>query len=121
LISEAYSVLSDPQKKQEYDSNKKFGGNTEFSNSNFRKSNFNPFDIFQDFFGRRDPFFEDNDDFGIGFGKGSKFGGFGGFGGFGDFDNDDFFKRSTNGGFQFDSNTFGGNMSTSIKKTTQIM
>ncbi len=121
LISEAYSVLSDPQKKQEYDTSRKFGGDgADFSSFNFRKSNFDPFDVFKSFFGKRDPFFDDDDDFGLGFGKGKGMGKFG----FDDFE-DDFFKRDGFGNFQFSSSSstggFGGGVSTSIKKTTQIM
>ena len=77
-INEAYSVLSDKNKRKQYD----HGGNFDFDFS------FNADDIFKDFFGGKDPFseffkFDDDNDFGGGFNFETNFGGdFGGdFGG----------------------------------------
>jgi len=71
-INEAYSVLSDKDKRRQYDR----GG--DFS---FDFGSFNANDIFKDFFGGKDPFadFFNDDGFGGGFGFESSFGGdFGG-------------------------------------------
>lgn len=72
-INEAYSVLSDKNKRNQYD----HGG------IHFDFGGFNADDIFKDFFGGKDPFSEffkfDDDDFGGGFKFGANFGGdFGG-------------------------------------------
>ena len=73
-INEAYSVLSDKNKRKQYD----HGGNFDFDFS------FNADDIFKDFFGGKDPFseffkFDDDNDFGGGFNFETNFGGdFGG-------------------------------------------
>ena len=72
-INEAYSVLSDKNKRNQYD----HGG------IHFDFGGFNADDIFKDFFGGKDPFSDffkfDDDDFGGGFKFGANFGGdFGG-------------------------------------------
>ena len=68
-INEAYSVLSDKNKRNQYD----HGG------IHFDFGGFNADDIFKDFFGGKDPFSDffkfDDDDFGGGFKFGANFGG----------------------------------------------
>ena len=68
-INEAYSVLSDKNKRNQYD----HGG------IHFDFGGFNANDIFKDFFGGKDPFadffkFDDDDNFGGGFKFGADFG-----------------------------------------------
>lgn len=115
-LSEAYSVLSDQDKKREYDNFRRFGGSEGFT---FRGPNRDAYDIFEQFFGGKDPF-GDNDFF-----SGSNI--FKNFGkNFGKFNHDDFGDDFGNFGSsfqQFSSSSKGGpsGVSRSIKKTTQIM
>ena len=102
-ISEAYSVLSDPKKKREYDN-----GGVSFEGFGFGEG-FDPFEMFNSFFkGNKNFGFEDDDDdfFGGGFGKGFGFGGF-----------DKDFGKDFGKGF---GDGFSG-QSTSVKTSTTII
>ncbi len=106
-ISEAYTILSDSQKKKEYDDYRKYGAEGKF-NFDFHSSA-DPFDIFKQFFKNRDPFgdFDDDDDF---FGDSA-------FKNFGKFNN-----LNSNFGFSSSSSSrSNGGITKSVKKSTQIM
>ena len=98
-ISEAYSVLGDPKKKNEYDN-----GGFSFEGFGF-DDGFDPFEVFNSFFKHH--------------GKGGK----GGFGGFGFDDDDDDFFGGFSGFGKMDFGDFGSGMGqgTSVKTTTQII
>ena len=88
-ISEAYNVLNDPKKREEWENYRNGGFNGDFNMHDFEMND--PFEIFNSFFGGRNPFHDffnmNNDDFDFGFG---------------DFDNN------------------GDGISKSVKKTTVI-
>jgi len=87
-ISEAYNVLSDPKKREEWETYRKGGFNGDFTMNDFD----DPFEIFNSFFGGRNPFE--------------------------DFFNDNI---NLNNNFEFGFGNFGNDgISKSIKKTTVI-
>jgi curved DNA-binding protein CbpA len=123
-ISEAYTLLSDPIKKREYDDFRKFGSRPG-AGFTYTSSRQDPFDVFRDFFGGRNPFAdfdEDDDDI---FNSKNVFRNFGGFSkGFGN--DDDNFGNFGKSNFAFSSSSTSstagrGGISKSVKKTTQVM
>jgi hypothetical protein len=103
--------LSDPEKKREWEDYRKYGGRTNVNFNDFRpnfRSNFDPFEMFREFFGGRDPFGDDDDFFGkmhMGMGMG------------GGFSSSAFSSSSMGGGMGLGSS----GITKSVKKTTQIM
>ncbi len=142
-IAEAYSVLSDKKKRQQYD----MGGSEEFDANFSDTGGFPRFhsghgagfsfadaeEIFRSFFGGRDPFsmFDDDDDdfFGGGFfggrsKRGKKRGGNGGHGPFGGFFNDPFFGGGSSdffGGFGFGDDEDGPRGASMSTKTYTVI
>ena len=113
-ISEAYSVLSDPQKRSEYDNSRKFG----YSGFSMDFDDFDPFSLFKSTF----------KDFDFGFGKGFSSHFSKGF----DDDDDDFFNfsdmmsgmggmNSNFTGFSSSSSMGGGSRGTQTFKTTSFV
>lgn len=134
-VAEAYEVLSSPDKRAMYDRGGKdaLNGGGGYSHADFGDIN-SAFNIFEQFFGGRDPFADMDRMFaemhgqgqqsrpgrGFGSGFGSGFGG--GFGGF----DDDFFKGGFGGGTSFSSFSSstgggGGGMMTSTTTTTRMV
>ena len=68
-ISEAYNVLSDPKKREEWENYRNGGFNGDFNMNDFEMND--PFEMFNSFFGKNpfDDFFNNNNDFNFGFGE----------------------------------------------------